>query len=123
MRALVADDNQLRWEAYRVLEVLGWELQWARTAEVAALRLRDFNFDLVALDHDFKGARDCFEDPPETTGRSLAQAVAELEPKRRPKYVVLHSANVRGREAMARTLMDGGVPFVIQPLSNVLFSP
>lgn len=119
MKILVADDNPLRVDYYRVLVHLDWALLWATTAEAGAESItRGSPYDILALDHDFRPA-DCFADPAETTGRGLATAVASLPVEKRPRLVIIHSANVLGRQAMEATLRGVGIEPVVSPLPNI----
>lgn len=116
MNALIADDNPLRHECFRVLEALGWTVHHAGTVEAAQAFLENETYQLVALDHDFT-ATDCMTLPEEATGRGLAKKVAGLAVK--PPLVIVHTANVAARAIMVKTLADAGIRVCVMPLSNV----
>lgn len=125
MRALVCDDNQNRHEMIRALLAdrrPHWErVQSVTTAADAILALveADPPFSEVWLDHDLHGAVDESGVPEEGTGREVARAISRLPEGRRPELVVVHSANVVGREKMAEILKAAGIPVTVKPLPNV----
>ena len=76
------------------------------------------SWDVVCLDHDFRGALDDFEQPEELTGRALARRVTALFVH--PGLVVVHTANGRGGDAMMKLLLDASLNAHREPLSNIL---
>lgn len=100
----------------------GWA--WARTNEEAKRLLETGNFQLASLDHDL-GYHDVEipEDPDELAEVLLLRGQSEetgldlvrwmVETKNVPPVIRIHSWNPVGAQAMARVLIDSGLPHSI----------
>ena len=122
MKVLVCADNPRRHEMFLPLTWLGHAVVCAPTV-VTALELLDQKggWDVICLDHDFRGAVDDSEAPEEITGRALARHIAGMA--KRPGLIVIHTANARGGDAMMKLLLDAGILNVRrEPLSNIFIT-
>ena len=119
MRVLVCDDNPMRHEMFVPLTWFGHVVVIASTVE-ASLEMLDkkgCGWDVVCLDHDFRGAIDDSDAPEEITGRALARRVVGMFIH--PSLVVVHTANKRGGDVMMKLLLDANLNARREPLSNV----
>ena len=117
MRVLVCDDNPMRHEMFVPLTWCGHVVVIASSVEAALEMLDKKGWDVVCLDHDFRGPVDDGDAPEEITGRALARRIAEMPD--RPSLVVVHTANKRGGDAMMKLLLNAGLNARREPLSNV----
>ena len=120
MKILVCDDNPVRHEMFKPLTWLGHTVVCASTVALALEMLNTKSWDVVCLDHDFRGMVDDFEQPEELTGRALARRVASLFVH--PGLVVVHTANGRGGDAMMKLLLDASLNAHREPLSNIFIT-
>ena len=96
---------------------LGHTVVCAPTVVTALELLAEKDWDIICLDHDFRGPVDDFDALEEITGRTLARRIADGVD--RPSLVVVHTANKRGGDAMMKLLLDAGLNARREPLSNV----
>lgn len=116
MKVLVCDDNPHRFEYFRPFLWIGHTVVCANTIE-RSLDLLNQSWDIVSLDHDFRGSQDDSEAEETLTGRVLARRITEFTEK--PDLVVIHSMNVRGGDAMMKLLLDADVKVLRDPLPNI----
>lgn len=108
IRVLFLDDMALRHDLFtNNLGPFASNL-WVRhvwSARGAIDALRDEAWDVVWLDHDLKDEHYRSDGVVEETGLQVAKYIAE-EVSDKPRFVVLHTANPVGREAMANCLKN-----------------
>ena len=109
----------MRHEMFVPLTWLGHTVVWASTVPIAQEFIAGGLWHMVALDHDFRGLLDDFEQPEEITGRALARQIASLDKNKMPGLVAIHTMNKRGGDVMEQMLRDAGLNVCRQSLSNV----
>ena len=119
MNILVCDDNPMRHEMFVPLTWLGHTVVWVSIVSVAQSLIAERFWDMISLDHDFRGLLDDSEQPEEITGRALARQIASLDKNKRPALVAIHTMNKRGGDVMEQMLRDAGLNVCRQSLSNV----
>ena len=98
---------------------LGHTVVWASNVSIARSFIIERSWDMISLDHDFRGLLDDFEQPEEITGRALARQIAALDKHKMPALVAIHTMNKRGGDVMEQMLRDAGVNVCRKSLSNV----
>lgn len=117
MKILVLDDDDNRHEVIgKMLKRRGHETVHVRSYNEAIKVLRNDVFEGMYLDHDLQeyahGTR------VERTGAHVVSfMVTDMDPKKLPKEVVIHSWNTDGSKVMENLLRSVGVAVKRQPFS------
>lgn len=110
MRILVLDDSKSRHEQFRKNLPYTWDLWFTYEAEECIDLLDTQKWDVLFLDHDLGNRVFCPSD--ENSGYAVACWLEEF-PSRKPKVIVIHSANPVGARKMWMALKDAlRMPFI-----------
>jgi len=108
LTVLILDDDDIRHEFMtRRYPDSTWVRTHARTPEEAIEALEKTVFDEVTLDHDLGMAYDPY--PREMTGMQVVNHIVQMDPEKRPREVLVHSANIIRAPEMVRRLRDAGI--------------
>jgi CheY-like chemotaxis protein len=116
MRVLILDDLQERHDIFDMLLDSNENTLYHAYTHAAAIVLlySQSAFDTVYLDYNL-GTTDI-------TGLDTAKYIAEILPKhKRPREVIVHSADVMGAPKMLRTLKSGGVKARLEEFGSRCF--
>lgn len=117
MKILFLDDDEYR-HSHAQRELIGHDVQHARTAAEALAHLAKQDFEVAMLDHDLGGGQMLASN--DASGYAVAEAIADRK-VRRPDFVVVHSFNPAGAMRMVQSLTAGMVPSVWAPFGPTAF--
>lgn len=106
MWVLFLDDDKKRGSTFQ-RRMIGHNITFVETPEVAIEALKGKRFDIASLDHDLFGK--VFQPSDEKSGFAVVEFIDKMDVEARPGKVICHSYNPAGVDAMMALLVTSGV--------------